>query len=293
MRNFDEFTITQAVLERVGDAPDPRVRQISEALVRHLHAFVREIEPTIEEWQAGVEFLTRTGQLCDENRQEFILLSDTLGVSMLVDAINHRLPQGATETTVLGPFYVANPPERPLGANISEGTAGEPLFVSGTVASADGRPIANAIVDTWHSDDHGYYDVQRLEDTNAFSMRARFRTDEDGRFHFWTVKPAAYPIPHDGPVGEMLAAQGRHPWRPAHVHFMIDAPGFEKLVTHVFEEGDRYLDSDAVFGVKDSLIRRFEPCPPGTAPDGRTMDKPYVRLHYDFGLKETSRSAAA
>jgi hydroxyquinol 1,2-dioxygenase len=293
MRNFDEVTITQAVLERVRNAPDPRIRQISEALVRHLHAFVREIEPTFEEWQAGIDFLTRVGQLCDANRQEFILLSDTLGVSMLVDAINHRLPQGATETTVLGPFYVMDPPERPLGADISEGTAGEPLFVSGTVTSADGAAIANAIVDTWHSDDDGYYDVQRLDETGALAMRARFRTDENGRFHFWTIKPAAYPIPNDGPVGEMLAAQGRHPWRPAHVHFMIHAPGFVKLVTHVFEQGDEYLDSDAVFGVKDSLIRKFEQCPPGSAPDGRQIDRPHYRLHYDFTLAQAAGSKAA
>ena len=293
MRNFDEFTITGAVLERVRNAPDPRIRQISDALIRHLHAFVREIEPTFAEWQAGIDFLTRVGQLCNANRQEFILLSDTLGVSMLVDAINHRLPEGATETTVLGPFYVANPPEHRLGDDISGGMEGEPLFVSGTVTSANGRAIANAIVDTWHSDDHGYYDVQRLDDTGQLAMRARFRTDENGRFHFWTIRPAAYPIPHDGPVGEMLAAQGRHPWRPAHVHFMIDAPGFVKLVTHVFEAGDPYLDSDAVFGVKDSLIRTFEQSPPGTAPDGRQIDQPYFRLTYDFHLTEAARASAA
>jgi hydroxyquinol 1,2-dioxygenase len=293
MRNFDEITITEAVLERVRNASDPRIRQISEALIRHLHAFVREIEPTFEEWQAGIDFLTRVGQLCDANRQEFILLSDTLGVSMLVDAINHRLPQGATETTVLGPFYVPDPPERPLGADISEGTTGEPLFVSGTVTSASGTTIANAIVDTWHSDDDGYYDVQRRDNTGSFAMRARLRTDANGRFHFWTIKPAAYPIPNDGPVGEMLAAQGRHPWRPAHVHFMIHAPGFVTLVTHVFEEGDEYLDSDAVFGVKDSLVHTFEQCPPGTAPDGRPVDRPYYRLHYDFALAEAARSQAA
>jgi hydroxyquinol 1,2-dioxygenase len=293
MRNFDEVTITDAVLERVQNAPDPRVRQISEALVRHLHGFVREIEPTFEEWQAGIDFLTRVGKLCDANRQEFILLSDTLGVSMLVDAINHRLPQGATETTVLGPFYVSDPPERPLGADISEGTEGEPLFVSGTVTTADGKPIANAIVDTWHSDDDGSYDVQHLEETGGFALRARFRTDEKGRFHFWTIKPAAYPIPNDGPVGEMLAAQGRHPWRPAHVHFMIDAPACVKLVTHVFEQGDEYLDSDAVFGVKDSLIHRFERCEPGTAPDGQPMNRPYYHLQYDFTLAEAAQSRAA
>jgi hydroxyquinol 1,2-dioxygenase len=285
MRNFDEHNITEAVLARVANAPDPRIRQISEALVRHLHAFVREIEPSFAEWEAALAFLTRTGQMCDDKRQEFILLSDTLGVSMLVDAINHRLPDGATETTVLGPFFVAAAPDLPHGADISPDMPGEPMFVSGSVRDSQGKPIAGATVDTWHSDDDGHYDVQQLEEIGHFAMRARFRTDADGRFHYRTVKPAAYPIPDDGPVGEMIAAQGRHPWRPAHVHFMIAAPGYETLVTHVFEAGDRYLDSDVVFGVKESLICDWEHHPPGTAPDGTTMERPFVTLNYDFGLK--------
>ncbi|GGF10505.1 6-chlorohydroxyquinol-1,2-dioxygenase [Aliidongia dinghuensis] len=282
MRNFDEFTITDAVLERVAAAPDARVRQISEALVRHLHAFVREVEPTQAEWAAGIEFLTRTGQMCDDKRQEFILLSDTLGVSMLVDAINHRRPAGATETTVLGPFYVQNPPEFPLSADISGGMRGQKLFVDGSVATLDGTPIAGAVVDVWHADAEGYYDVQQPGD---LAGRARFRTDADGHFHFWTIRPAAYPIPHDGPVGEMLEAQGRHPFRPAHVHFVIAAPGHETLVTHVFAAGDDYLDSDVVFGVKDSIIRPYSVHEAGTAPDGSGVAEPYARLTYDFRLK--------
>jgi hydroxyquinol 1,2-dioxygenase len=285
MRNFDEHNITEAVLARVANAPDPRIRQISEALVRHLHAFVREIEPSFAEWEAALAFLAKTGQMCDDKRHEFILLSDTLGVSMLVDAINHRLPEGATETTVLGPFFVAAAPELPLGADISPGVPGEPMFISGSVRDPQGRPIANATVDTWHSDDDGNYDVQKLDDLSELAMRARLRTDQDGRFHYRTVRPAAYPIPHDGPVGAMLEAQGRHPWRPAHVHFMIAAPGHETLVTHVFEAGDPYLDSDAVFGVKDSLIRDWQRHTAGAAPDGTTADRPFVTLHYDFGLK--------
>jgi hydroxyquinol 1,2-dioxygenase len=292
MRNFDEFTITDAVLERVRAAPDARSRQVSEALVRHLHAFVREIEPSQAEWEAGIRFLTRVGHMCDDRRQEFILLSDTLGVSMLVDAINHRGGQGATETTVLGPFYVQGPPERAHGENISEGLKGEPLHVSGSVSGPDGQPLANAIVDVWHSDDDGYYDVQQ-DGLEEAVMRARFRTDGQGRFHFWTIKPAAYPIPHDGPVGDMLKAQGRHPWRPAHVHFMIEAPGFETLVTHVFVAGDPYLDSDAVFGVKDSLVRAFDQRPAGRAPDGRVLDQPYCTLKYDFALKPATQGPAA
>ncbi|MDB5363531.1 MAG: hydroxyquinol 1,2-dioxygenase [Rhodospirillales bacterium] len=282
MRNFDEFTITEAVLERVASAPDPRMRQIGEALVRHLHAFVREVEPTQAEWAAGIDFLTRTGQMCDDKRQEFILLSDTLGVSMLVDAINHRRPEGATETTVLGPFYVQGPPEFECGADISGAMTGLKLHVAGTVATLDGSPIADAVVDVWHADAEGGYDVQRPGDPAG---RARLRTDAAGRFQFWTTRPCSYPVPHDGPVGQMLALQGRHPYRPAHVHFMIAAPGHETLVTHVFAAGDEYLDSDVVFGVKDSIIRPYTEHPPGTAPDGSVMGERYATLSYDFRLK--------
>ncbi|MCV0396608.1 MAG: intradiol ring-cleavage dioxygenase [Rhizobiaceae bacterium] len=286
MRNFNEFTITDAVVERVGNASDPRIREISEAVVRHLHALVREVRPTQDEWMAAVNFLTRTGQMCNDKRQEFILLSDTLGISMLVDAINHEQSKGATETTVLGPFYVESPPEHELGDNISPGMEGAPLFVSGSVSSTDGAPLVGAVVDVWHSDDDGYYDVQQPDDVEGLTMRARFHADGNGRFHFWTIKPAAYPIPHDGPVGDMLEAQGRHPWRPAHVHFMISAPGHERLVTHVFVAGDQYLDSDAVFGVKDSLIHDFVEHPAGTAPDGTTVDRRYFELTYDFKLNK-------
>ncbi|MBR0874980.1 intradiol ring-cleavage dioxygenase [Bradyrhizobium tropiciagri] len=293
MRNFNEHTITDAVLARVGGAGDPRVREISEALVRHLHAFVREVRPTQKEWEYGIDFLTRTGQMCDDKRQEFILLSDTLGVSMLVDAINHPVPEGATETTVLGPFFVQAAPEKQVGDDISGGMKGDPLLVTGSVSADDGRPLAGAVIDVWHSDEDGYYDVQQLDKIGDLSMRARFHADADGRFHFWSIKPAAYPIPHDGPVGDMLEAQGRHPWRPAHVHFMISAPGFEQLVTHVFVAGDKYLDSDVVFGVKDSLIREFLQRSPGRAPDGRTAEQPYFYLHYDFGLKHDARRGMA
>ncbi|WP_315721583.1 MULTISPECIES: intradiol ring-cleavage dioxygenase [unclassified Bradyrhizobium] len=289
MRNFNETTITDAVLERLAGASDARIKQVSAALVRHLHAFVREVRPTQQEWEYGIDFLTRTGRMCDDKRQEFILLSDTLGVSMLVDAINHPVPEGATETTVLGPFFVQAAPERASGDDISGPMKGEPLLVTGSVSSADGLPLAGAVVDVWHSDDDGYYDVQRLEQIGDLAMRARFRTDAEGRFHFWSIKPAAYPIPNDGPVGDMLAAQGRHPWRPAHVHFMISAPDFERLVTHVFVAGDQYLDSDVVFGVKDSLIRDFTRCPPGRAPDGRMASEGYFHLNYDFGLKQLAK----
>ena len=284
MRDFDEHNITDAVLARVADASSPRAKQISEALVRHLHAFVREVEPTIEEWEAGIRFLTETGKMCSDTRQEFILLSDTLGVSMLVDAINHRLPKGATETTVLGPFFVADAPELPLGADISGTMKGRPLYVKGSVRSVDGKPLAGAIVDTWHSDDDGFYDVQHLDEVGGLALRGRFRADADGRFRFWSIVPKFYPIPYDGPVGKMLEAQGRHPYRPAHVHFMIFAPGYTRLVTHVFVAGDKYLDSDAVFGVKNSLIRELDDHPAGDAPGGRRMSEPYSVMRYDFVL---------
>ncbi|MCC8953532.1 intradiol ring-cleavage dioxygenase [Bradyrhizobium sp. Pear77] len=284
MRNFDEITITEAVINRLSGASDRRAAEISAALVRHLHAFVREVRPTIEEWERGIAFLTNTGKICSDTRQEFVLLSDTLGASMLVDAINHGAAQGVTESTVLGPFYVEGPPEKECGENISGGLEGDPLIVTGTVNAPDGTPIKGAVVDVWHSDGDGYYDVQQLEETGSLAMRARFSTNGDGRFSFWSIKPAAYPIPHDGPVGAMLEKQGRHPWRPAHIHFMISAPGYQKLVTHVFAEGDEYLDTDVVFGVKDSLVREFIEMPAGPAPDGLIQNSPFFHLHYDFGL---------
>jgi hydroxyquinol 1,2-dioxygenase len=285
MRDFDEHNITEAVIERFAGTPDPRLKEIMTSLVQHLHNFVRDVELTYEEWTVAIDFLTRTGQICNDKRQEFILLSDTLGVSMLVDAINHRMPEGATQTTVLGPFYVNDPPEVALGDDVSAGLPGEPLFVEGRVTSASGRPIAGAVVDIWHSDSEGFYDVQTSRET---ALRARLRTSPDGRFHFWTIVPRYYPIPDDGPVGQMLAATKRHPFRPAHVHFMIDAPGHEKLITHVFRAGDVYLDSDAVFGVKNSLIREFTRQRPGVAPDGRRMERSWRKLSYDFGLKPST-----
>jgi len=242
------------------------------------------VEPSFSEWEAAIAFLTRTGQMCDGKRQEFILLSDTLGASMLVDAINHRLPAGATETTVLGPFFVPNAPKFENGADISGGLEGELLFVEASVAAADGTRLAGAVVDVWQSDDDGFYDVQRT-DLSSAALRGQFRADAEGRVFFRTIQPAAYPIPYDGPVGDMLTATNRHPWRPAHVHFMISAPGYETLVTHVFSAGDQYLDSDAVFGVKNSLIREFVHHQPGKLPDGTETEKPWRHLAYDFGLK--------
>lgn len=287
MRDFDEHSITDAVVKRVRRASDPRAREISEALVRHLHAFVREVRPTQTEWEAGIGFLTSTGQKCDEKRQEFILLSDTLGVSTLVDSINNPVAGDITETTVFGPFYVP-PPEFPLGGNLGAGIDGPPMHVSGTVWRHEGTPAAGAIIDIWHSDVSGFYDVQQLEKTGGLAGRGRIIADAEGRFHFWTRRPAPYPIPTDGPVGAMLAAQDRHPWRPEHVHFMIAAPGCRKLVTHVFAQGDSYLDSDVVFGVKESLIEPYVAHEGGRAPDGTSMEGDWYSLVRDFVLAPSS-----
>ncbi len=284
MRNFDENNITRAVLERLQNAASPRMRQISEAVVRHLHALIQEVEPNQQEWLAAIEFLTATGQMCSDTRQEFILLSDTLGASMLVDAINHRHPGDATQTTVLGPFYVENPKQHALGDMISHDADGAPLLVEGSVAALDGTPIAGAVIDVWHSDSDGYYDVQRQDGLQHLSDRARFVTDREGRFWFRSIVPAFYPIPNDGPVGKMLDAQGRHPYRPAHVHFMISAPACDTLVTHLFLADDPYLDSDVVFGVKDALICKLETQAAGVTARGNTIAAPMAALRYDFML---------
>ncbi len=274
--------LTAAVLARMQGAIDARLKTVMESLIRHLHAFVRETELTEDEWFAAIEFLTATGQKCDAKRQEFILLSDTLGVSMLVDLINHRKPAGATESTVLGPFYVHGARELPNGANIAEGVAGEPVHFSGTVSTAHGNPLAGATLDIWSADGEGLYDVQRPG--AELRARARIKTDAHGHYAFWTIKPVSYPIPTDGPAGQMLLKLGRHPHRPAHTHMIVSAPGYEAVTTHVFVKGDPYLGSDAVFAVKESLVVEFVRHKAGVAPDGKIVDQPWYSVHYDFGL---------
>ncbi|NIJ09628.1 hydroxyquinol 1,2-dioxygenase [Sphingomonas vulcanisoli] len=283
MADLSESELTQAVLDRVGGATDARTRVISQALVRHLHAFIAEIEPTETEWKAGIDFLTAVGQMCSDTRQEFILLSDTLGVSMLVDAINHRVAGAATESTVFGPFYV-EAPTFANGETIAGHLEGTPMYIGGAVTGAGGQSLPGASVDVWHSDEDGFYDLQKLHEGQGLAGRGRFFTDERGRFHLWTVRPTAYPIPDDGPVGKMLTAQGRHPYRPEHVHFMIAASGYRTLVTHLFAEDGTYLDSDVVFGVKQSLIKPFVQRTGGRAPDGRTMTGDWIELQHDFIL---------
>ncbi|MDM0049163.1 intradiol ring-cleavage dioxygenase [Variovorax sp. J22R115] len=284
MRNINEHTITAAVLERMAQCQDPRLKEIMSALVRHMHDFAREVKLTEAEWAAGIEFLTATGQKCSDKRQEFILLSDTLGLSMLTVALNHAKSAQATEATVFGPFHVQGAPKLPLGGDISGGAKGEPLFVNATVRGRDGEPVADAEVDVWEADAEGFYDVQRAG-LDRPQGRAVFRTDAEGRLWFRGVMPVAYPIPTDGPVGVMLRATKRHPWRPAHVHFMIKAPGYETLITHVFRDGDEYLDSDAVFGVRNSLIGDFVSHRDGIAPDGSVQAKPFHTLKFDFVLE--------
>jgi hydroxyquinol 1,2-dioxygenase len=234
------------------------------SLVTHLHAFVRETKLSEAEWLKGIEFLTAAGHITDDKRQEFILLSDTLGVSMLTVALNNRKPPGATEATVFGPFYVDDAPAAEQGADIAGDAPGEPMDVDVVVTSTDGTPLAGAQVDVWQADEDGLYDVQIAELGARRRARATFRTDAEGRLRFRSIVPSAYPIPTDGPVGRMLIAAGRHPWRPAHLHFMIEAAGHERLITHLFRDADPYLDSDTVFGVRSSLIANITPAKGGT-----------------------------
>lgn len=257
-RYFTEETSVEAVNVRMSDGVDQRLRQVMTCLVSHLHAFAKEIALTQEEWNLGIEFLTRTGQLCSAERQEFILLSDTLGLSMLVDAINNRRPIGATENTVLGPFYVDNAPIREMGDRITLDGKGEGCLFEGRVVDLGGTPIEGACVDVWSDNAEGFYDVQQPDVQPKWNNRGRFFTGPDGRYSFVGIKPMSYPIPDDGPVGRMLDHLGRHPYRPAHMHFLVSAPGYQTIVTHTFVGDDPYLSDDAVFGVKETLIAPFE-----------------------------------
>lgn len=272
---FTEEASVETVNARIADSADPRLRQVMESLVRHLHAFVKDVELTQEEWGVAIDFLTRTGQICDENRQEFILLSDVLGVSMLVDAINNRRPTGATENTVLGPFHVDGVPEYEMGANITKQGGRETCRFEGRVTDLDGNPVEGARIDVWSDSEDGYYDVQQPDIQPRHNNRGVFTTGPDGRYWFDGIKPVSYPIPDDGPVGQMLGHLGRHPYRPAHMHFIVSAEGYDPITTHTFVAGDDYLTSDAVFGVKGSLIAEFEP-----VTDGDTK----WRSVYDFVL---------
>jgi len=268
-----EDDITQEVLRRFQGTADPRLRQIMQSLVTHLHAFVKDVQLTEGEWWKAIEFLTKTGHMCDANRQEFILLSDTLGVSMVVDLLNHRKPTGATESTVFGPFHRDGAPERATGEDITGiAKGGTPTLVEGRVLSLDGKPIQGAELDVWQADPEGLYD-QQIAGIDGVNMRGKFHTDREGRYLVRTTRPVAYSIPDDGPVGQMLRAANRHPWRPAHIHFVISAAGYEPVTTHLFDSVDKYLQSDTVFAVKESLICDFK------------VENGLCKCHYDFVLK--------
>jgi hydroxyquinol 1,2-dioxygenase len=279
----DELTITELVNRQIGPGASARLATIMASLTRHLHDFAREVQLGEDELMDGIRFLTRVGQISDDKRQECILLADVLGLSMLVTAQSRRKPEGCTESTVFGPFHVQDSPRYALGEDIANGAPGEPCFVSGFVRNIDGLPLAGARLEVWQADEEGRYDVQYdgLEQARA---RGTLSTNRDGAYRFRSILANPYPIPHDGPVGELLAALGRHPWRPAHLHFMITADGHETLVTHIFRQGDPYLGSDAVFGVRKSLVADWVRHPPGTAPDGSVLPVPFYTLDVDFVL---------
>jgi hydroxyquinol 1,2-dioxygenase len=288
-RTTTEDDITAEVLRRFDSTPDARLREIMLALVRHLHGFVKEVNLTEREWFAAIQFLSETGRLCDDKRQEFILLSDTLGVSMVVDLINHRKPDGATESTVFGPFHRDGAPDMPAGGNIApRDAAGTPTIISGRVVDLQGTALPTARLDVWQADSSGRYDSQ-YAGSDELHMRGMFRADRDGRYTIRTVRPVHYPIPSDGPVGRMLRATNRHPWRPAHVHFVVSAEGYEPVTTHIFDDADPYLDSDTVFAVKDSLICHFVRHDERDAASRRfAVDPPFYTVDFDFVLKKVS-----
>ncbi len=286
-----ESNLTEIARERWSNIPDPRLREIMTALVKHVHAFVREIEPTQAEWASAIDWLTRTGKMCTDKRQEFILFSDVLGVSMLMDAINNRLATGATPTTVEGPFHVPASPEFADGANMAQDAPGLPCFVTGTVRDLDGKPVAGASLDVWQTDGEGLYEAQR--DVDEPWLRGIFHTKADGSFVIRTVVPISYTIPMDGTVGELVERTNISHYRPAHIHFVVEAPGYHRIVTHLFRRGDRYLDTDVVYGVKEPLIVDFEEIPGGKAPNGETLESPFYLVNYDFVLQKTAIAKAA
>jgi len=272
MENLNANPITESVLERLANTPDPRLKEIMLSLVRHLHGFAREVKLTEAEWLKGIEFLTRTGHITNAQRQEFILLSDVLGLSMLTVVMNNDKPDVCTQATVLGPFHVEDAPHYKLGDDVANGAKGQPCQVQGSVKGVQGEAVAHARIEVWQSDEKGLYDVQ-YADRSQHQARGILTADAQGRFHFQSILAMPYPIPHDGPVGQLLEATARHPWRPAHLHFKIDAPGYETLITHVFRKDDPYLASDAVFGVRESLVTDWRQLADGT-----------YQLDFDFVL---------
>jgi len=292
-RNKTEDDITAEVLARFSGTQDPRLREIMLSLISHLHAFVKEVKLTEAEWFQAIEILTEAGKMCSDKRQEFILFSDTLGVSMVVDLLDHRKPDGATESTVFGPFHRLGAPDMPMGGNIAHSDrTGTPTLVSGRVLGLDGKPVANALLDVWQTQSNGLYDAQDAH-PDDLHMRGKFRSDAEGRYLIRTVLPINYPIPSDGPVGRMLKATERHPWRPAHIHFVVSADGYEPVTTHIFDRTDEYLQSDAVFAVKDTLICDFTKHEKPDAEASRLgITGPYYTAEFDFHLTPATSAQA-
>ncbi len=285
MQLVTEDNVTGLAEQRWGTAHDPRTAEIMTALVRHLHDFAREVRLTEPEWMAAIGWLTATGKISDDKRAEFILASDVLGLSMLVVQMNHRFDAAATPATVLGPFHIDGSPELDFGADMSDGVPGTPLYVTGTVRDLDGKPVAAAVLDVWQADPEGAYEAQL--DVDEARLRARYTTREDGSYCVRTVAPKGYAIPMDGPVGELIHRTAISHFRPAHVHFLLTAPGFEPLITHLFQAGAEYLDSDVVFGTKAELVVAFEPRDQGPTPDGGSCPEPWLQASYDFVLQPT------
>jgi hydroxyquinol 1,2-dioxygenase len=280
-----EQQLVDTVIASFDNTEDARLKYLMQSLTRHLHNFLREVRLTEAEWNTAIDFLTAAGHITDDKRQEFILLSDVLGATMQTIAVNNQAYKGATEATIFGPFFTEDAPEIPIGGDIAGGAAGQPCWVEGTVTDTEGSPVPGARIEVWEADEDGFYDVQYTDQRVA--GRAHLFADEDGRYSFWGLTPTAYPIPHDGPVGKMLESVGRSPVRASHLHFMVTAEGRRTLVTHIFVEGDPQIEiGDSVFGVKDSLIKRFEPQPAGTpTPDGRDLgNQAWARTRFDVVL---------
>jgi hydroxyquinol 1,2-dioxygenase len=283
MQLVTEQNITELAKQRWGTAHDERSRELLTALVQHLHDFAREVRLTEDEWMAAIQWLKRTGQISDDKREEFILASDVFGLSMLVVQLNHRFDPGATPATVLGPFHIDGSPELDYAADMSEGLPGVPMFISGTVRGLDGTPVGGAVLDVWQADEEGAYEGQ-LEVEEA-RLRAKYTTREDGTYCIRTITPKGYAIPMDGPVGDLIRLTDISYFRPAHVHFLLNVPGFEPLITHLFEERGKYLDSDVVFGTKQELVVGYQHHEPGPTPDGGHSEVPWVTATYDFVLQ--------
>ena len=285
MRNVTKDNITDVFMGYMGDDADPRLREVLGSLVKHLHAFAKDVNLTHAEWHKGIEFLERTGDISDAERHEFVLLSDVLGLSSLVDMINTR--KGGTSSSVLGPFHISGAPPLPIGGDLKGAFEGEVLIAEGVVQDIEGTPIEGATVDIWQTAPNGLYSSQD-KDQDMFSFHGIQTTGPDGRYGFTSVKPVEYTVPTDGPVGDILNATGRHPWRPSHLHFIVKADGFRSLVTEVFPDDDPYLDQDTVFGVRDDLVMAYQEMSAGSFPDGfaltGSVDGPYLRVDFDLTL---------